>query len=167
MTTASDTKSEFIDRIAKVCEDRGDRASLRRYWSETARHQAYPVLGRLGALRDDRKTILAALFAEHPNHQPGLGVGKAALALGERKEGEHPYDRHFRRLLACDTLDDLGHQLHRLVKRLARDGVGLDYAALHQKLNFWANYSERVKVDWAAEFWQTPLPANPNAEESA
>lgn len=150
----------YIARLASALDDqhRGDRAALRRYWSPTTRHQAFPVLGKLGALGDDRKTILCTLFAEHPLHQVGLTVGKAALYLGNRKDGDHPFDRHFRRLLACDELPDLGAQLHRLVKRLSREGVALDYAALHRDLNFWANYSDRVKIDWASQFWQIPLP---------
>jgi CRISPR type I-E-associated protein CasB/Cse2 len=152
----TDTQKEFLPRLQKIVADRGNRAALRRYWSPTTRHQSYPLLGQLGALRDERKTILAALYAEHPEAQSGQSIGKAALRLGDRKDGEHPYDRHFRRLLACDTLEDLGKQLHRLVKRLQRDGIALDYADLHKNLNYWANYRENVKVRWAADFWQAP-----------
>lgn len=146
----------FLTRLQSIAGDRGNRAALRRYWSPATRHQAYPLLGQLGALRDERKTILAALFAEHPEHHKGQTVGKAALRLGDRKDGEHPYDRHFRRLLACDSLEELALQLHRLVKRLCCEGVGLDYAELHKNLNYWANYREHVKVGWAAGFWQAP-----------
>lgn len=153
----TEKQNTFFPRLQKIVDDRGNRAALRRYWSSATRHQAYPQLGQLNALHDARKTILAALFAEHPMHQAGLSIGKAALRLGDRKDGTHPYDNHFRRLLACDSLDDLAHQLHRLVKRLQRDGIGLDYQMLHKNLNFWANYSDNVKVDLAADFWQAPL----------
>jgi CRISPR type I-E-associated protein CasB/Cse2 len=153
-----DLQQQFLTRLQSVVADRGNRAALRRYWSPTTRHQAYPLLGQLGALSDDRKTILAALYAEQPEQQNGQSVGKAALKLGDRdKDGKHPYDSHFRRLLACDSLDDLAQQLHRLVKRLQREGIGLDYAELLKNLNFWANYSEDVKVRWAADFWQAPV----------
>ena len=156
----------FLDRLSRIVEDRGRRAALRKYWSPTTRHQAYPVLGQLGALDDVRKAVLACLYAEHPEHASGLTVGKAALRLGERKDGEHPYDRHFRRLLACQELgdpsdpDDLAFQLHRLVKRLARDGIGLDYESL---LRSWTKTSdpslrEKVRLRWAADFWRSPIP---------
>lgn len=149
----------YVARLASALDDqhRGDRAALRRHWSPTTRHQAFPVLGKLGALGDERKTILCALFAEHPLHKTGNTVGKAALFLGDRRDGDHPFDRHFRRLLACDNLNDLGTQLHRFVKRLSREGIPLDYAVLHRDLNFWANYSDRVKLDWASQFWQAPF----------
>lgn len=159
----TDISKKFLDQLnsmivdAKGRNNRGNRAAMRRYWSPTTRHQAYPLLGRLGALRDERKTIISALYAEHPEHRAGQSVGKAALRLGKREKGDHPYDRHFRRLLACDTLEDLAQQLHRLVKRLQREGIGLDYEDLYKKLNYWAKYRESVKVDWAADFWQAPL----------
>lgn len=153
----NEIKNTFLPRLQKIVDDRGNRAALRRYWSPATRHQAYPLLGQLGALEDERKTILAALYAQHPEHQLGQSVGKAALRLGERKDGDHPYDRHFRRLLACDTLQDLGQQLHRLTKRLQREGIALDYQELHKNLNYWANYKEDVKVRWAAGFWQAPI----------
>lgn len=113
-------------------------------------------------MTDNRKAVLAALYAEHPEHRDGVTLGKAALRLGERKDGEHPYDRHFRRLLACEDLGSTAHpgelalQLHRLVKRLAREPVPLDYRELHKNLNFWANWRDDVKLRWAADFWQAP-----------
>lgn len=161
MSTPSDKNNSFVERLQRTIDNtrnRGNRAALRRYWSPTTRHQSYPVLGRLGALSDDRLMILSALYAEHPNHQQGISIGKAALGLGKRKEGEHPYDRHFRRLLSCDDIKDLAQQLHRLVKRLSREGVGIDYELLHKNLNYWAGYSEGEKLRWAADFWQAPIP---------
>jgi len=162
-----ETKTDtFLPHLQKVVEDRGKRASLRRYWSDATLSQAYPILGELGALGNQRATILAALFAEHPLHKEGIGIGKAALLLGDRKDGNHPFDAHFRRLLACDDLDDLAQQLHRLVKRLAREPVGLDYKKLHKNLNFWGKYTESVKLEWARDFWQAASLENtqPTAE---
>lgn len=164
---STDTEASFIDHLRRQLDGdrkRGERATLRRYWSLATRPQAYPILGQLGALDDARKAITAALYAEHPVHQAGMTVGKAAAALGDRKEGEHPYDRHFRRLLACESLGeiqdprDLSHQLHRLVKRLKRDGIGLDYEELHKNLNFWANHRDLVLLRWASHFWNAPIP---------
>ena len=103
------TDSTFIDHLRRSLDGdrkRGERAALRRYWSPATRSQAYPILGQLGALDDSRKAILAALYVEHPAHQSGMTIGKAAAKLGERKKGKHPYDLHFRRLLSCQ---EIGH----------------------------------------------------------
>ena len=173
--TASTTDSTFIDHLRRALDGdrkRGERAALRRYWSPATRSQAYPILGQLGALNDSRTAILAALYAEHPVHQSGLTVGKAAAGLGDRKEGEHPFDRHFRRLLSCQEIGhthepgDLATQLHRLVKRLDREGIGLDYAALHKNLNFWKNYRDKVLLGWASDFWGAPVPSTQAITES-
>jgi len=175
MSTA--TESDFLEHLRRALDGdrkRGDRAALRRYWSPATRSQAYPILGQLGALEDSRKAILAALYAEHPAHQPVLTIGKAAFKLGERdkKSGEHPYDRHFRRLLSCQEIGhvedpgDLPAQLHRLVKRLDREGVGLDYAALHKNLNYWRNYRDNVLLRWASDFWGAPVPDTQATAES-
>jgi CRISPR type I-E-associated protein CasB/Cse2 len=159
MSTTTNPNTHFLDHLRKVADDRGKRAALRRYWSPATRHQAYPVLGELRALDDKRKTLIATLYAEHPEHSPRVGIGAAARQLGKPKDGEHPYERHFRRLLACESTNDLGQQLHRLFKRLSREAIGLDYEDLHKRLNFWTNYREEVKVRWAAEFWQAPIPS--------
>ncbi len=160
----TEIKNTFLERLQVIARDRGNRAALRCYWSPATRYKAYPVLGRLYALEDNRKEILAALYAEHAKpetanvHVPGQSVGKAALRLGDRENDRHPYDLHFRRLLASDSFRDLSQQLHRLVKRLERESIGLDYERLWKDLNFWTNYSENVKHQWAADFWQSPIP---------
>ncbi|MBB5350957.1 CRISPR type I-E-associated protein CasB/Cse2 [Haloferula luteola] len=161
----------FLQRLQRcVDDDRGMRASLRKYWSPATRHQAYPILGILGALDDSRKCLLAALYAEHPLHKDGFTVGKAALRLGDRSDGEHPFDRHFRRLLAAEKLGsvaapgDLAHRLHRLAMRLSREAVPLDYHAVHQNLNHWSSWADRVKLGWASDFWQSPPLAETSPE---
>ncbi len=157
MKSHEESNAQFIAQLVKLCDDRGHTAALRRHWSETTKYQALPMLGRLSAIGDDRKSTVAALYAVHPSHADGFGIGRAAFRLGERKDGDHPYDRHFRRILACDDLTELAPQLYRLVRRLSREGVPLDFAKLLRELNFWSTgYSERVKTDWAKEFWQAP-----------
>lgn len=164
MNSHDESNSRFIDQLARLCADRGHAAALRRHWSAATRHQALPVLGRLGAIGDERTATVAALYAVHPLHKEGIGIGHAALRMGERKDGDHPYDRHFRRLLACDEVGDLAPQLHRLVKRLERDAIPLDYAKLLRELRFWSTgHAESVKTAWAKEFWQAPVLDTPAA----
>lgn len=154
---------EFITTLASLCDDRGHAAALRRWWSPATEHQAYPSLGKLGAIGNWPRSTVAALYATHPSHQnSGHGIGQAALWLGDRKEGEHPYDRHFRRLIASRTEEELTPQLHRLVKRLASESVSFDYARLLKDLRLWAaGHEESVKINWAKEFWQAPVEPMP------
>lgn len=154
---------DFVAALLRECFDRGTRAELRRYWSERTRHYAYPVLGKLRALDNPPRRTTAALFAAHDREQSrahrkgGATVGGAFLYLaggGRTKPAYESTERHFRRLLACDSLDDLAAQLHRLVKRLERDGFPIDYERLVQDLWRWKYNAERVKTDWSLDFWQ-------------
>lgn len=155
--------ADFIDHVARLCRDRGARAELRRYWSPRTKHYAYPVLGKLGAVGNKSREIVAALYAVHdrdgaPAHRVGgFSVGRAFLKLaggGPKATAHESTERHFRRLLACDTLDDLASQLHRLAKRLEDAGVPLDYAILLRDLRLWRGNADGVKSSWAMHFWQ-------------
>ena len=156
----------FIERLTRVCLDRGHRAELRRYWSDATRHYAFPVLGRLGALGEHKlpDALTATLYAENPNHQlGGNSLGHAALQLGGGDAFES-MERHFRRLLAANgnELEELGDGLHRLFIRLARckkGPVALDYNRLLWDLRRWAKSADDIKTRWACDFWQAPAEA--------
>lgn len=165
---------DFVASLIKVCADRGHRVAMRRWWSDGTRHYAYPILGGLFALDDDRKTLVAALYAVHskdstPAHVSGANsIGSAAFKLGGGGPSANGFDsmeRHFRRLLAADDLEDLGPQLHRLIKRLERESIPLDYARLLGDLRQFRNNPEAVKTRWAIAFWQAPA-AQPTSADA-
>jgi CRISPR type I-E-associated protein CasB/Cse2 len=162
---------DFVAALVSTCKDRGHRAALRRWWSESTRHYAYPVLGKLNAIDREAKRLVAALYAEHSKdgtatHVPGgHSIGSAALKLGGNSTQSDAFpsmERHFRRLLSADSLDVLAPQLHRLVKRLERESIPLDYTRLLGELRQFRNNPENVKTRWATAFWQAPTePATP------
>ena len=161
----------FVDKLLKHCSgdhNRGNRAELRRYWSTATRHYAWPHLGRLNAISHRQNEsitpegILAALYAENPNHAlGGMRLGQVALKLaGGRQESESfkSFERHFRRLLSCEdgNFKELAYQLYRLCKRMERDSIALDFNQLLWDLRNWRNKAEKVKTDWARDFYQAP-----------
>lgn len=164
---------DFIDALTGECSDRGTRAELRRYWSERTKHYAYPVLGKLRALDNRPREVVAALFAVQDrdnvraHRRGGFSVGGAFLFLAGGSRSHRAYEsteRHFRRLLACDSIDELAPQLHRLVKRLE---VPLDYERLLRDLRFWSKNAERVKTDWSLDFWQASSDSETNQTDAA
>jgi CRISPR system Cascade subunit CasB len=165
-TTNERVDDPFVMKLTRLQNDRGSLSHLRRFWSETTLHYAYPVLGRLGVA--DRKhpdAFTAALFAVHPEHRlGGPSIGKAALFLGERKEEKHPYDMHFRRLLASETLAEAALQLHKLVRRLERENIALDYNAVMWDLRNWHKKAPDIKAHWAMDFWQAPAELVPGEQ---
>ena len=165
MKTENPINEPFIEQLTRVCQDRGHRAELRRYWSPATRHYAFPILGRLGALGPHKlpDALTAALYAENPNHLlGGNSLGRAALRLGAGDALES-MERHFRRLLAADgnELEELGDNLHRLFLRFEREGIALDYNRLLWDLRTWAKRSDDVKSRWACDFWQAPTEHTP------
>ncbi len=161
----------FVEALLKHCHgdhNRGNRAELRRYWSPATRHYAWPHLGKLKAISSRQNEsitpdgVLAALFAENPNHEPGgMRLGQSALKLaGGNQESDSfgAFERHFQRLLSCEdgNLEELGYQMYRLCKRLGRDSIALDFNSLLWDLRNWRNMSEIVKTGWARDFYQAP-----------
>ena len=148
----------FIEKLLKLKEDRGALAHLRRFWSPATLHYAYPILGRLDAIDPQKpEAIIAALFAIHPQHLlGGLTVGRAALSLGKREENHHPYDTHFRRLLASDELADASLQLLKLMRRMQRESTPVDFNQVLWDLRRWDKDAAKVKTWWAMDFWQAP-----------
>lgn len=166
MTTQPDPPEDLplVKALVNLSRDRGQMAQLRRYWSATTRYDSWPVLGRLGTLDSPSDQLAAALFGEHCRQEllhrsGGSRVGRAALVVagGSVKAESFPaFERHFRRLLACDDLVELSAPLHRLFKRLQRASVVLDYNQLVWNLRNWSKDPERVKTEWARGFWQAP-----------
>ncbi len=160
-------------------QDRGSLAALRGYWSGATRHRAWPVFGRLINYRPDQhghayyvpEEITAALFAMHGRrilaHASGSSVGSCALQVaGGRTEAPafEAFERHFRRLLASDTLEDLAEQLLALVKRADRVDAPLDYNRLLWDLRTWNRKADDIKTRWAMDFWQAPAELAPSAK---
>lgn len=164
---APQTNDPFINRMIEVCNDRGHAAELRRFWSPTTQHHSYPVLGQMRVfdgsdsrnypkLTDNVKAITAALYAVNPRHlSGGQSVGTACNRLAGDAAFE-AFERHFRRLLASDTLEEVGDQLHRIFKRMDRESITLDYNRVLKDLYSWSKWSENIKTRWSMDFWKTP-----------
>jgi len=145
---------EFVTRLKPLASDasRGERAALRRYWSEGTRAYALPVLGKLGAIGHSAKTITAALFALHPSHALIRSFGDTCRRVaGKNKDTFEP---HFRRLLSTTDIIELGDHLYRMVKRAERESIPVNYVQLLRDLNGWKYYADDIKTRWAKDFWQ-------------
>ncbi len=169
----TDNKTNVDEDFVRLLEknvggehNRAIRAELRRYWSPTTRHYATMALGKLQALRTylSPEALLALLYAEHPDHRSGgetLGKALLRLAGGNSSSEAFPsFERHFRRLLACEggDLEELSRVLHRLVRRLAKESIPLDFNQLLWDLRKWRKKSDEVKTQWTRAFYTAPSP---------
>lgn len=152
--TPEKSDEELIQKLAAACRDRGAAAELRRYWSPSTRHYAFPVLGRIGVSSPrSADAVTAALYSLNPRHAAG-GL-RPGQALQKFAGGEESFDAHVRRLLASDDLDDVADQLQRLFVRLDGIGIALDYNRLLWDLRNWAKKSEDVKTRWGQDYWMS------------
>ncbi len=160
---------ELADRLVGQLErwhaeqNRGPLARLRRGLSETTQQDAWPVLGRLFgefAVGNPVFETVAGCFALYPFEKaPPIGnfgetVGRTIPDEKMRDEKE-PHTR-FRRLLACDSRDDICQHVRHAVRLAKSKDVPINYRQLFLDLWWWPGFNNRIKIDWAKAYWSVP-----------
>ena len=161
--------ARFLGRLRAIRTDRGKMAALRRGLSPATVMAAWPIVadlgGEIGPAGESPWVEVAALFATHPEESNARNFGESCLSLvpAETKDRK-PWDRRFRRLLACGDVSDLLTQLRSWVRLASSKGVSINYEYLLADLLNWPNYSDDIRVNWARSFWQSgevPAASNP------
>jgi CRISPR type I-E-associated protein CasB/Cse2 len=177
-STQNPTKIYPIDRLVRLLVekaepsqgkpgDRGTLAALRAWSRDASKHLAFApmadLLNHSGAgvqrLDDPVWTAIPALFAWHRRHTPNprhnFGVTCRNLA-GDRREA---FDAHFRRILACDSFDNLLGLLPTYVRRAEAASEPINFTLLFWDLTQWRKSPEgarAIKVRWAKQYYQVP-----------
>jgi hypothetical protein len=159
---------ELADRLVGQLErwhaeqNRGPLARLRRGLNEATRQDAWPVLGRLfGELAVDHPVFetVGGCFALYPfESAPAVGnFGKTMRgAMGDKmKEEKEPHTR-FRRLMACDSRDEICQHIRYAVRFAKSQNASVNYRQLFLDLWSWPGWNDRTKVDWAKAYWNVP-----------
>jgi len=183
MTESNDTpKKEYaIDTLVRLLvekaeppkgkkPDRGALVALRAWSRDASRHLAFApmadLLNRSGVgtnrLDDPVWTAIPVLYAWHRRHtadpRHNFGVTCRNLA-GDQRE---TFDTHFRRVIACDSVEDLLALLPTYVRRAEAVGEPINFARLHWDLAAWRKSAEearKVKVRWAKDYFRAPTEA--------
>ncbi|MDD5349238.1 MAG: type I-E CRISPR-associated protein Cse2/CasB [Chthoniobacteraceae bacterium] len=144
--------------------DRGTLALLRAGSRPGSQHLAYAPLADLlnqagaGASRLDDPVwrAIPTLFAWHRIHTSApwcnFGFTGRRLAGSDRET----FDAHFRRILACDTVDELLKLLPAYVRRAAANSVPINYVRLFWDLCEWRKSPEDAqgaKICWAKAYY--------------
>jgi len=163
--------AQFVGAPRKACADRGKAAALRRGLSPGTVMDAWPVVhglgGEIGQAGECVFVDIAALFACHPVESSHRNFGETArrIAQGDGKEIAESFERRFRRLLACDSAEDLTGQLRSWIRLASNKKTGVNYESLFADLWNWPRYADEIRVKWARAFWQSGNlePENPIA----
>ena len=155
----------FLDQLKGYVtkHDRGALADLRRGFSKTTAHRAWPYLAPWCDLTNDRDRdvwmTIAAGFAtlEATDGRAGnMGATLRKIAIGDRKkektEALRSFDGRFRRLLTCRTAEEVCERLPGVFRtaKAKQKGIGIDCRQLWEDLSGWG---EEAKVRWAKGYW--------------
>jgi len=154
-------------------DDRGALADLRRGFSETTEHRAWPHLAGWCDLTDSRErqimSTVAAGFALHGRSDleaGNMGATLRGLAMGVDRQNAakalESFDGRFRRFLSCSSAEEVCERLPGVLRAAERKAVPVDFARLHRDLFLWG---ERTKIEWADQYWGgRPPPAEQEVE---
>ena len=168
-----------IDALLKeiqkeACSSHGDRgklAALRRGFSERTAHYAWPHIAPYCDITDERQraiwlTVAASAAALAPeglmrSNVGNMGATMRTLALGSDKgmaesveKTLHSFEARFRRLLTCQTTEELCRHLARVVRAAAAKEKPVDVRKMFWDLQAWERRDVRdVRVEWAQGYW--------------
>lgn len=158
--TASREDSFVASVIARCRDDKGLAARLRRADNPATEYQSWELLAawNIDLERDDQRlpfaTVAAAIARAKAEANGSLTLGRAIAACYDEGNQSDQAKTRLRRLLACDELPELCRLLRPVLtlvdSRVARP---LDYAKLLKQLRRFPFATQRVRAQWAQEFY--------------
>jgi len=151
---------KFIEHLSKLKDDRGIMADLKRGFSETTEHRAYPHIAIWCDITNNRERkiflLIAAGFAVHKKSvtfgNMGTVLKKIAVGDGRGNDGLKTFEARFRRLISCDTAEEVCERLPGIIKIAEKKGIAVNFVQLFNDLQYWNN---NKKIQWAAEYWSS------------
>ncbi len=146
--------------------DRGKLASIRRGFSDATAIYAWPYIAPYCDMTDEKQravwlTVAAAAATLMPEGLERTNVGNMGatmrrLALGDgsgKKSDEalKSFEARFRRLLSCQTTQELCRHLVRVIRAAVAKGKPVDVTKLFFDLCDWE--ARDVRVEWAQGYW--------------
>jgi len=155
----------FLDQLQLwvKLDDRGALACLRRGFSEATEHRAWPHLAEWCDLSNDRdraiwRTIAAGFATLEATASSGnLGSTLRALALGrsaeKKDEALKSFEGRFRRLLVCDTAEELCAHLPPIFRAAKQKETPINFRQLFWDLAQWDRDPQAIRTRWAQAYW--------------
>jgi len=166
-------ETRFVLGVIQQCgRDKGLAARLRRADNPATEYQSWDVLAGYGvdltneAERLPFATVAAAVARAKTERAGNLSLGRAIAACYEDGEKSDQAKARLRRVLACDDLAELCRVLRPVFSLVqSKTSQPLDYARLLKQLRRFPFNAQRIKAQWAQEFYgQQPLADAEDAE---
>ncbi len=159
-------------------DDRAKFALLRHVFFDSP-HRAWEVVRHFGpqAIGHPVYETVAGCFAHHrhkdscPDDSRLKNFGATCREIAESrddqpdKDDNRRFDARFRRLLACDTKEEVCEVVRQIIRLARSSDVKVNYRGLFRDLWWW---NKRTKTEWAKEYWDVGTPKERGlADESA
>ena len=170
----SSREARFVTSVLqRTQQDKGLAARLRRADNPATEYQSWEFLADLGinleheAQRLPFAVVAAAMAKAKAAHNGNLKLGQAMAACYSDGAKSDQAKAKLRRVLACDDVPELCRILRPVLALIdSRVPQPLDYIRLLQQLRRFAWDAQKVKSQWAQEFYGRTVEDNP-AEEAA
>ncbi len=144
---------EFV--LERMKKDTAFGAVLRRADNPATESQVWEHLIRWCDIEDDRQrlpfaTVAAAMARAKPERDGSLGIGKAIAACYDEGYNSDQAKAKLRRLLDCDSAQEVCKILRPLLSLCASRGAHLSYSQLLHDLIY---FGEKTRIRWAIDFY--------------
>lgn len=153
----------FLAYLKKHAEDRGLMANLRQgfNFNSDSERRAWPHIAvRCDLTKSRERTVWATIGAAFATlkgdmtNTGNLGSTLRQIALvgasGSAQDALKSFDARFRRLLTCDTAEEVCARLPGIIRAAKDKGIGVNLEKLFCDLIYW---HEHVKLHWAGAYW--------------
>ena len=172
--TTSSREARFVASVLqRTQQDKGLAARLRRADNPATEYQSWEFLADLGinleheAQRLPFAVVAAAMAKAKAAHNGNLKLGQAMAACYSDGAKSDQAKAKLRRVLACDDVPELCRILRPVLALIdSRVPQPLDYIRLLQQLHRFAWDAQKIKSQWAQEFYGRTVEDAP-AEEAA
>lgn len=170
----SSREARFVTSVLqRTQQDKGLAARLRRADNPATEYQSWEFLADFGidleheAQRLPFAVVAAAMAKAKAAHNGSLKLGQAMAACYSDGAKSDQAKAKLRRVLACDDVPELCRILRPVLALIdSRVPQPLDYTRLLQQLHRFARDAQKVKSQWAQEFYGRAVEDAP-AEEAA
>lgn len=155
-------EERVVDRvIARYQTDTAFLAALKRADNPATEYQSWEYLADLGIDIGDKNrrlpftTVLAALARAKPKKDGGLDFGKAIVRCFDDDKKSSQARSRLRRILSCDSVDEVCAVIRPLFRLIESRGVPLSYAKILRLLVWFNADPQRAKATLAQSFFDT------------
>lgn len=154
----------FIATVIESCKkDKGLNARLKRADNPAMEYQSWDFIAGFGINLEKKYervpfiTVAAAIAKSKTEENGSVSLGEALAACYQEKQGNTQAQLRLRRLLACTELTEVVRHLRPLLTLIeSKTTHSLDYLRLLRQLQGFTYDDQRIKAQWAQEFYGRP-----------